>query len=727
MATVVFTVLGTLIAGPIGGAIGAMAGRQVDAMLLGGGSREGPQLSELSVTTSSYGMAVPRQFGTLRVAGQIIWATDLTEHKNKHGNGKGKPSTTEYSYTASFAVALSSRPIIDVGRIWADGKLMRGAGGDLKVAGTFRLHTGLGDQAADPLLAAAEASGRCPAYRGLAYAVFEDLQLGDYGNRIPALTFEVIADNGELSVAQLLDGVVTEYDANVPLSGLTGIAGDGSIGDLLNTLDPVFPMDCDACDALLAIRPDRHQTQPLPLPEAATAGSRDDFGGNAGFARRRTPETEQPLAVLRYYDVERDYQPGAQRASGKPLPGQPRTIELPGALTASSARRLVENAAKRTQWARQTISWRVTQLDPAVRPGVTVSLPDHPGLWRVREWEWREHGVDLTLMRISPAIDASAPADSGRANTPPDEALATTALAVCELPWDGNPSSPVPLILAAASSVSPAWSGASLYVDQGDGAFLPLGATGRARAIIGQAISVLPAATPQLYDRHSSVIVELVGQDMALANATMRQLAMGANRALLGQELVQFSRADPLGGGQWHLSGLLRGRGGTEAAIHGHGANERFILLDGTGTQLDPQAIGNVPETLIAAIGLGDSGPVTAPVALRGIGLRPPCPVHPRVALAANGDCSLGWTRRARGGWLWEDAVETALNEQAEAYVVTFGPPAAPLARWETASPALVIPATELALLTAVAPHGPFAIYQRGDRAISAPVLIELP
>ena len=35
--------------------------------------------------------------------------------------------------------------------------------------------------------------------------VFEDLQLADFGNRIPALTFEIFADEGEVTLAELLD------------------------------------------------------------------------------------------------------------------------------------------------------------------------------------------------------------------------------------------------------------------------------------------------------------------------------------------------------------------------------------------------------------------------------------------------------------------------------------------------------------------------------------------
>ena len=287
MATLVFSAIGTLLGGPLGGVIGALAGRQVDSLVFRPAGREGPRLNELAASTSSYGLAIPRQFGTMRVAGQIIWATDLVEHRERHGGGKGRPSTTTYSYTASFAVALSSRPVGAVGRVWADGKLLRGAAGDLKVGGTMRLHSGLGDQGPDPLIAAAEGAARCPAWRGLAYVVFEDLQLADFGNRIPALTFEVLADSAPLSVAQLLDGVVEDYSAAIPLTGLAGLGAEGSPAEVLAMLDPVFPIDCNACGDSLELSPELAQTTPIALPEAATSTAREDFGGNAGYARNR--------------------------------------------------------------------------------------------------------------------------------------------------------------------------------------------------------------------------------------------------------------------------------------------------------------------------------------------------------------------------------------------------------------------------------------------------------
>ena len=71
----------------------------------------------------------------------------------------------------TFAVALASRPIDGIGRIWADGKLLRGAAGDLKAGGTLRLYLGTDHQDVDPLIAAAEGEANCPAFRGLAYVV----------------------------------------------------------------------------------------------------------------------------------------------------------------------------------------------------------------------------------------------------------------------------------------------------------------------------------------------------------------------------------------------------------------------------------------------------------------------------------------------------------------------------------------------------------------------------
>ena len=112
MATIVLGAVGALVGGPIGAVIGVAAGQALDAQLFAPGPRQGPRLGDLGVQTSSYGSAIPKLFGTLRVAGTVIWSTDLQERRATSGGGKGRPKTVKYSYSASFAVVLSGGTIV---------------------------------------------------------------------------------------------------------------------------------------------------------------------------------------------------------------------------------------------------------------------------------------------------------------------------------------------------------------------------------------------------------------------------------------------------------------------------------------------------------------------------------------------------------------------------------------------------------------------------------------
>lgn len=192
-------------AGAIAGRLaGALIGNAVDRKLFGPGNRTivGPRLADLDVMASTEGAPIPRVYGRARLSGQVIWATRLEEVVNSEtssSGGKGgglfsgpSTTTTTYSYFANFAVGLCEGVIGRVGRIWADGS-------PLDVSGlTFRVHRGTEDQAPDDLIVAKEGAGHAPAYRGLAYVVFERMPLAKFGNRIPQLSFEIIRPIGQL-------------------------------------------------------------------------------------------------------------------------------------------------------------------------------------------------------------------------------------------------------------------------------------------------------------------------------------------------------------------------------------------------------------------------------------------------------------------------------------------------------------------------------------------------
>ncbi|RBI67931.1 hypothetical protein DQW77_16895 [Roseovarius sp. TE539] len=275
MATLVLGAAGAAIGGSIGGAIlgvsaatiggfvGSTIGSVVDSWIVSSLAPtqriEGPRLDSLRITASTEGAVIPRVYGRMRMGGNVIWATDFREETKtttqgggKGGGGGGKVKTTEYLYYASFAVALCEGPITGIGRIWADGKLLDTAGI------TWRWYPGDEAQTADPFIAAKMGAANTPAYRGTAYIVFEDLPLGNYGNRLPQLSFEVFHPLADPDTAEGLTRAVTMIPASGEFTyATTGIrkgSGGAQTPENLNALSDTADMVV-ALDRLQAMAP----------------------------------------------------------------------------------------------------------------------------------------------------------------------------------------------------------------------------------------------------------------------------------------------------------------------------------------------------------------------------------------------------------------------------------------------------------------------------------------
>ena len=722
MATLLLTAVGTAVGGPIGGAIGAFIGRQADQSIFGS-SRQGPRLKELTVTTSSYGQPLPRNFGRTRVAGSIIWSTELQENAGKEGAGKGQPSTTTFSYSASFAVALSSTPIDRIGRIWADGNLLRGAADDLKVGGEMRVYQGNGDAPVDPLIAADRGS-LTPAFRDIAYVVFEDLQLSDFGNRIPALTFEVFApDDASVSIEQLVPRA-QKGSGEVILQNTRGFSDEGgTIGNTLATINQVFPLVCTANAQGLEVSSAYTAPPQIPvLPQQISFRTSEDADE---LHRQRGERLGQEPLALRYYDEERDYQPSVQRALGLRQDGRETMVDLPASMIAQGARQLANANAHRARWSNERIVWKTSELDPDITPGRIVRLPDSPGIWQVKSWEWSDRGVELGLERLSPEIAGTLAGDAGLANSPADNPITPTQLTAVEVPPDNSANPAERAIFAAATSESPGWRGAALYVEQG-ASLEELGPTGSTRAIAGSTTSPLESSVCAVIEPTAELFVNLAGGDLGFQSTDVMGLINGANRLMVGGELIQFLEAQSLGNGNWRLIGLLRGRAGTEsAAIQGHNAGTNVVLLDEKITLLEPALVPVSTEVRIAAIGLADEEPVFADLENVGLSRRPIMPIAPRTSVEPDGALRFCWTRRARGQWTWPSSVEVPLVEEQELYTVGYGPVDSPLSAWSVSEPQYVFSQSERAAL--VAAYGPqtFWVKQVGSYGESPALYLE--
>lgn len=730
MATVVLTVVGTIFGGPVGGALGALAGRAIDqAVLFKPKGREGPRLSDLQVQTSTYGTQVPRIFGAMRVAGTVIWATDLKESRKRSGGGKGRPKVTTYSYSVSLAVALSARRVRRVGRIWADGNLLRGAAGDFKsAAGAFRLHDGSEDQPVDPLIASARGIALTPAHRGIAYAVFEDLQLADFGNRIPSLTFEIFGDEGAVTVGTIAGELSGGMLSGGEEASVAGYAASGS--DVRAALQPLVEGHGlavrDGIGGLVLGAGDDAGTLPADRLIARLNGKAVTPRG-----RVRAPiETVPVRLAVRHYDPARDYQAGVQKALRPGAGRREETVDLPAAIDAARAKALAADglALRRAGRERMTLHCGWPALLHAA--GSTVTVEGEAGRWRIEDSEWEAMGVRLNLRRVPGGGGAPAAASAGEAVRQPDLPHGPTVLMLADLPVldDAPPTRPV--VVAAAAGVSAGWRQAALFtVDPMSDAAVPAEATAP-EAVMGSVAGVLPDGTALLFDDRATIEVVLLNGGMELDGASDDSLGRGANLCLVGDELIQFGQAEQVGPATWRLARLLRGRRGTEWAMAGHGPGERFLMIEADRLASVPEsAVQRGTSLKMLAIGIGDAVPAQAAIGVTGEALMPPAPVHVRTAPDGAGGLSVAWTRRSRAGWRWSDGIDAPLGEERERYMLRLMAGDVPVRTVETAVPAWTYTAAMAAADGGAGHGGPLTleIRQVGTHAAGRAATILLP
>jgi hypothetical protein len=329
----------------------------------------------------------------------------------------------------------------------------------------------------------------------------------------------------------------------------------------------------------------------------------------------------------------------------------------------------------------------------------------------------------LTLVPLG-AVPVVAGASSGRVAAAPDRPVGRTWLVAAELPGLGEVALTAPRVSVFATGEGAGWRQATLLYSLDDGASWTAAGVTAAPATIGR-IEILPAAASALLaDRRSRAVVVLRRSDMTLGDADAASLARGGNLALLGDELLQFERAAPLGGGRWALTGLYRGLRGTEAAIGTQAAGDRFVLIEPEAVatiDLPVAAIGRRLRLLASGVGDAD-GPVETAVAITGASVAPPAPVHAVAETQGDRGLAIRWTRRSRAGWAWSDGVDAPLVEEAEAYQLTLTAADGSRRVIETVAPYLRLAASERP------PAGTMmAIVQQGMLVASPSTRISLP
>ena len=93
--------------------------------LFGGGGSSTPNtpLTGVTIQSSANGLPIPLLYGTNRLAPNLIWYGDfvaIASQQSSGGKGGSAPSSTTYTYRASFALGLCEGPAVSILNVWLD-------------------------------------------------------------------------------------------------------------------------------------------------------------------------------------------------------------------------------------------------------------------------------------------------------------------------------------------------------------------------------------------------------------------------------------------------------------------------------------------------------------------------------------------------------------------------------------------------------------------------------
>lgn len=733
-----------LILGGVGAAVGSvipgvgwMTGFQIGVTL---GSLlfppEGPKLErgrvdEIRLQGAQQGSPIPIVYGRNRTAGTIIWATGLIETSTTSTSGGkgggGGVTTTEYSYTTSLAILVCEGTITKIRRIWANEKVIY----DWRTGGSptyesfldpSKVRVYLGNQTtADAAIEADKGVGNVPAHKGMAYVVFEDLPLAEFGNQIPNFTFEVESAHANLKIA--LEDLASRIGLSSTDYDFSAVVGYPTRGMLIGArTEAGRVMEAFAKANFFEIVESegkiksviRNGNSVLTIPS-------DDIGaaeyGDTETARyvetTRAEETELPREFVVAYQSEAiDFLQWTQvaRRTVRWSENQEQ-VSFPMSLADAYARYLAD-AFLMERWASRsrhkfTVPYKYLRLDP----GDVVTIPDEGGSTRAVRIVEMSMGLlaqievqavdDDPIIYVDPGLPASVPTGGGAGVGGPN--AADLLVFECNAPYDSLADDCQ--LGAVAGRSAAGWKGGDAQIDpviQRDGwgtaqTIAEFGSSCQFGYTTNDAFGVLNTATPANrglfdlpYDLDVTNTVRVTMTNGTLSSCTYDEMIQeGRNLCLVGDEIIQFQTATLVSGSTYTLSNLLRFRRGTDYLLllsyqgsWGHLQGERFVLFNSKVKNFayDPGAIGDTHNFRLIENGKDYSGgfpSYTEPLTLAGLSRKPygPCDLkYSGNRSFAAVDLTLSWTRRVRKRGNLYDYQEAPLDEASENYVVEIWP-----------------------------------------------------
>jgi hypothetical protein len=574
------------------GVVGAIVDNLIISAITPATVVESGKAKDIDFQTATLGAGIAKCYGTTKVTGNIIWGTKFTEHVHTEssggkGGGGAKTETKEYSYWLSFAILICEGPITSIEKVYADGNEFNLSDAD------YTLYKGTEEQEPDDFMESIEGTGKVPAYRGMAYIVFKNFNCTPYGNRIPSFSFivknpkndlkEIVTDIGtDAGLVETLDFNADDL-ANITIPGFSR-SGSQAYKDQINDLRLSNTFDGVEQRGVINFKK-RHFDSVIAL-------SKNDYG-----AYESDPDDEPiqssiehdislpKILNVTYISSDNEYQTGTQPAR-RQITGatDETTVSTNVVMSDSHAKEVAELRLYESWMARNTHKFKVGPSFGWLLPGYILEVEMPTGnrqLMMVKSTSYGTPGLnEIEAFNVFSGVYSIATRTVDTNPTPivtvPTE-IFYALLDIPKLPLDTSSGDDYMYFVSGAVN----YLGANLFRSDDSGASYYLNVQNNLLGIIGTANTVLPDSKTYSWDNANTV--DIVINYGTLASHEVSEVLNYANVAILGNEIIQYHYAELIGTNTYRLSGLLRGRFGTEQYTNSHVTGERFVILS-TGT-----------------------------------------------------------------------------------------------------------------------------------------------
>lgn len=398
------------------------------------------------------------------------------------------------------------------------------------------------------------------------------------------------------------------------------------------------------------------------------------------FEVTRALESELPQQVdVVFKNIDLDYQEGNQLRQREVTSSELHTtVSVPVVLTDAEALEIADVLLHNAWVERDRFKTQLPRKWSHLEPTDVLAIKGRSMRITTKEEVGYTH-IPLEGLATSTGVFITAPVATGGIGFVPQPVPVPNAtdLLLLDLPLITDVDFDNGFYAAVTGHRSGAWPGASILKSIDGGVNYSAIAGVSTPVSQGRATTTLGDFTDgNVFDEINSVTVRLSPGSPELSSSNELGLLNGANMAALytddGYEIFQYRDAALVGTRTYTLTGLLRGRRGTEWAIAGHAFDDIFVALPAFNLEGLGSEIGQEREYKAITTGQPATTGIVKEFTNTAIALRPYAPVLLGGGRNAANDVILTWVRRTRIGGAWVDYADSPLSEDSESYALNF-------------------------------------------------------